>query len=395
MTFWRRPREWFSAHPFFADALLAAAVSAFEVFAVLNSPTIAEGIEYRKPTVLALLVLLTSTVPIAWRRTAPMAVLVVTVVTAIAYEAMGFVSAPAALGALIALYTVVAHSDRRRSFYGAGIAAVGIVVVLLTARWGSDPNGIALNLIVFLTAWLVGDNVRTRRQRLAALEERAERAEQTRTAEAQRAVAEERTHIARELHDVVAHSLSVIIVQAGAARRVIEKEPVRAVGALVAIETTGREAMNEMRRLLTVLRTDGESPGPRPQPTLTGLADLVDECRSAGLATEVTVTGNERELPPGVALTAYRIVQEALTNSLKHAGPGAAAIVRVHYDACEVDVEVTDDGRGASSQNLGTGHGLIGMQERVDMCGGALTSGASPGGGFQVRAVLPLDAIVS
>jgi len=273
MNPWRRVRGWIAAHPFFADTLLAAAVSTFEVFAVLNSPTIVEGIEYRKPTTLALLLLLSSTVPIAWRRTAPMAVLVVTVVTAIAYEAMGFVSAPAALGALIALYTVVAHSDRRRSFYGAGIAAVGIVVVLLTARWGSDPNGIALNLIVFLTAWLVGDNVRTRRQRLAALEERAERAEQTRTAEAQRAVAEERTHIARELHDVVAHSLSVIIVQAGAARRVIDKEPARAVGALVAIETTGREAMNEMRRLLTVLRTDGESPGPRPQPTM-------PQCRS-------------------------------------------------------------------------------------------------------------------
>jgi len=153
--------------------------------------------------------------------------------------------------------------------------------------------------------------------------------------------------------------------------------------------------MNEMRRLLTVLRADGESAGPRPQPTMTGLADLVEECRSAGLATEMTVTGVERELPPGVALTAYRIVQEALTNSLKHGGPGAAALVHVRYEMDELDVGVIDDGRGASSEDSGTGHGLIGMQERVDMCGGQLSTGARPGGGFEVRALLPFDAALT
>jgi len=395
MISWRRLREWISAHPLVADTLLAGVVSAFELVVVLGSPTTFAGIEYREPTLFAILLLLCSTVPVAWRRTAPMTVLVVTVVTGVAYEAMGFVSAPAGLGGLVALYTVVAYCDRRRSFYAAGITVLGIAVLLSTARWAVDPTSMALNVVIFSTAWLFGDNVRTRRQRLAALEERAERAEQTRTAEAQRAVAVERTHIARELHDVVAHSVSVMIVQAGAARRVIDKDPARAVTALNAIEATGREAMNEMRRMLTVLREDGESVGARPQPSMTGLSDLVEECRSAGLTTELTVTGDERELPPGVALTAYRIVQEALTNSLKHAGPGAAAVVHVHYNAYEVEVEVTDDGRGASTQDAGTGHGLIGMQERVDMCGGDLSAGARLGGGFEVRATLPLDAALS
>jgi len=395
MTYWRQLRGWITAHPFIVDAFLAAGVSVSIVAAVLNSPTLHEGVEYREPTTFALLLLLCSTVPIAWRRTAPMTVLIVTAVTSTLYEVLGFVSAPAGVGALIALYTVVAHSDRRRSVYGAGVAVVGIVVLLFTARWVVDPSSITLNVIIFGTVWLFGDNVRTRRLRLSALEERAERAEQTRTAEAHRAVAVERTHIARELHDVVAHSVSVMIVQAGAARRVIDKDPARAVGALTAIETTGREAMNEMRRMLTVLREDGDSVGARPQPTMTGLSDLIAECRNAGLATELTVTGDARELPLGVALTAYRIVQEALTNALKHAGPDAGAAVHVHYGTYEVVVEVTDDGRGASVHDPGTGHGLIGMQERVDMCGGHLSIGARLGGGFEVRATLPLDATLS
>jgi signal transduction histidine kinase len=318
----------------------------------------------------------------------------VTFAAVVVYEARGYQSANGPLGALIALYTVAAHCDRRRSRIALAGAAGGLLIVMITARWDVNIGNITSNVVVFGTAWLIGENVRGRRAFVAGLQERAELAEATRLEEARRAVAEERTRIARELHDVVAHSMSVMIVQAGAARQVLGRDPAMATEALQSIEATGREAMTEMRRLLGVLREEGDAPDLLPQPTVKDLHALLEPCVEAGLAVTVEVEGEARDLPPGVDLSAYRIVQEALTNARKHAGP-ASATVRLRYAADALDVEVTDDGRGASggSATESGGHGLIGMRERVELFGGDLEAGPRIGGGFAVRAHLPLDPV--
>ena len=263
--------------------------------------------------------------------------------------------------------------------------------MLLTARWEVTIGSIASNIIIFATVWLIGDNLQTRRANVAALRERAERAEQTRAAEAQRAVAEERTRIARELHDVVAHSMSVMLVQTGAARRVLDTDPAQATAALEAVEATGRDAMKEMRRLLGVLREDTAPSTLAPQPSLDGLEALAQQFTEAGLDVTLEVEGTERTLPAGVELSAYRIVQEALTNALKHAGPGVSVVVKVRAAGDDLEVQVVDDGRGAAAQGNGSGgHGVLGMRERADVCGGELVAGPRAGGGFEVRARLPV-----
>jgi signal transduction histidine kinase len=213
-------------------------------------------------------------------------------------------------------------------------------------------------------------------------EERARRSE----AAAERAAEEERGRIARELHDVVAHSVSVMTVQAGAVRRLLAPEQTRERAALLTVEETGRQALTEMRRLLGVLRQEGESAALTPQPGLGTLDSLVQHVREAGLPVELTFEGERVALPPGVDLSAYRIVQEALTNALRHAGP-ARAWVSVRYSADEVEVEVANDGR---SKGNGDGHGLVGMRERVTLCGGDLTAGPRPGGGYTISARLPV-----
>jgi signal transduction histidine kinase len=250
------------------------------------------------------------------------------------------------------------------------------------------------NYAVFATAWVLGDNMRQRRERVRSLEERAELAEQSREEEARRAVAAERTRIARELHDVVAHSVSVMVVQAGAARRVLEHSPEQAAEAMTQIEAAGRQSLNEMRRLLGVLRRDDDrSFGRDPQPSVEHLDVLVNQVREAGLPVELVVEGEPRPLAAGVDLSAYRIVQEALTNTLKHGGPAARAEVRICYAGDVIEVVVADDGRGSDSDRSDDpgGHGLVGMRERVTLFGGDLQARNRPGGGFVVRATLPLE----
>jgi signal transduction histidine kinase len=219
-------------------------------------------------------------------------------------------------------------------------------------------------------------------ERARAAEERARRSE----AVAERAAEEERARIARELHDVIAHSVSVMTVQAGAVRRLLTPGQVREREALLTVEQTGRQALTEMRRLLGVLRQEGESAALAPQPGIATLGALVQQVRDAGLPVELTYEGERISLPASVDLSAYRIVQEALTNTLEHAGP-AHAWVRVRYGHDEVEVEVANDGR---SENGGDGHGLVGMRERVALCGGALSAGPRPGGGYTISARLPV-----
>jgi signal transduction histidine kinase len=240
--------------------------------------------------------------------------------------------------------------------------------------------------------WVAGRLVRSRSELTAELHEAAVRAADARAAQAAGAVADERRRIARELHDVVAHSVSMMVVQAGGARRILDRDPARAIAAAGLIEHTGREALAEMRRLLGVLHPDDHEPAAYgPQPTLRELGALVERARTAGLPVGLTVDGEQRQLSAGLDLAAYRVVQEALTNVVKHGG-GAPTEVRVHYRADAVEIRIADQGDGALDVPLGgSGQGLVGMRERVRMYGGELRAGRRSDGGFEVRAVLPFE----
>ena len=239
--------------------------------------------------------------------------------------------------------------------------------------------------------WVGGRALRSRRLRAEALEDRAEALQRESEERARAAVAEERLRIARELHDVVGHSLGVIVVQAGAERATLAPEQESTRDTLVAIEQTGREALSEMRRLLDLMRRDDEAVALAPQPSLAHLGALVEKVRAAGLPVELRVEGEEVPLPAGVDLSAYRIVQEALTNALKHAGP-ARTRVTVRYGSDGLELDVVDDGSGAGKAAHGAGHGLVGMGERVALYGGTLRTGTRPSGGYAVSVRLPLES---
>ncbi|MEV4880860.1 sensor histidine kinase [Streptomyces cyaneofuscatus] len=277
---------------------------------------------------------------------------------------------------------------------------------LSQVRWESEPGGswpqqifvTVIMTVPFVLAWVMGDSLRTRRAYFSQLEERAARLEREREAQSKVAVAAERARIARELHDVVAHNVSVMVVQADGAAYVMDAAPDQARQALETISSTGRQALAEMRRLLGVLRTGDtrESGEYVPQPDVEQIEDLVDQVRRTGLAVDFKVEGTARPLPSGVELTAYRIVQEALTNTRKHGGPDVGASVRLVYFDDGLGLLVEDDGRGAAHELYedggadGAGHGMIGMRERVGMVGGTLDAGPRPGGGFRISALLPL-----
>jgi signal transduction histidine kinase len=280
---------------------------------------------------------------------------------------------------LLAVYSAAAHTSGRST-----LVAAGMIIGLLAANFVGDTSGISLSTIVFYAMlvgvpWFAGRAVRQRR-----LKERQLDYEKTRTAGA---IAEERARIARELHDVVAHSISVMVIQARGGRRVLESEPAEARKALDTIERTGQQALDEMRRLLTMLRRSDDELALTPQPSLKQLDALVQQVQAAGLAVQVTVEGETRELPPSVDLSAYRIVQEALTNALKHAGPAHARVL-LRYGADDLELEVSDDGHGTGNGS-GTGYGLVGIRERVSVYGGELHAGRTPGGGYALRARLP------
>jgi len=295
---------------------------------------------------------------------------------------------------------VAAYGDRWVSLAGLAAAELGSEAVQITPGRFQAPTVVS-NALVVAAAWLLGHFVGVRRaytarleDRTAELEERTAQLDQAREELARRAVTEERLRLARELHDVVAHAMSVIAVQSGVGAHVADTQPEEAAKALAAIEATSRAALTELRRLLGVLRQNSEPQGDlAPVPGLADLDSLLAEVAKAGLAVRLRVEGSPSQLPAGVDLSAYRIVQEALTNVVKHAGP-ASAQVRIRYGDHDVTVEVTDNGRGvmalAGDGRVGTGHGLIGMRERVTAFGGDLEVGPCPGGGFRVAARLPL-----
>jgi signal transduction histidine kinase len=279
--------------------------------------------------------------------------------------------------ALAAMVTVGAIGELRQALAGAAVA----VAVLYLVQSRTQPSSIGDYVgttILFGVAGLAGFLLSTRARAAREAESRAVAA-----------VADERARLARELHDIVGHSVSVMTVQASAVRRLLRDDQVREREALLVVEQTGREALAEMRRLVGVLRRPEDGPALAPQPRLEHVAKLVEQAREAGLPTDLQVEGSPTPLTPSVDLTAYRLVQEALTNALKHAR-ATRAEVRIRYDDREVELVVRDDGRGAGSGD-GGGHGLVGMRERVLVCGGDLQGGPRPGGGYELRARLPVS----
>jgi signal transduction histidine kinase len=288
-----------------------------------------------------------------------------------------------------AVILVALLRDRRQAVAGLAIVIGTEAVVERTDPQGGLGNFLFIS-VIFAVLWIVGFALGRKFEEADAARDRALRAEREREERARSAVAEERARIARELHDVVGHSVSVMTVQASGVRRLLRPEQEREREALLVVERTGREALAEMRRMVGVLRRPEEAPALAPQPSLEHLDRLVAQAREAGLEVDLRVEGEAVELPAGLDLTAYRLVQEGLTNAIKHAQAKRAEVV-VHYSDGEVEVMVSDDGRGVGTGD-GSGHGLVGMRERVSVYGGDLDAGPNPGGGYRLRAKLPLAA---
>jgi signal transduction histidine kinase len=334
-------------------------------------------------------------VPLLWRSRWPFPVFLVTAGIALVQWLVGD-RVLGDLALLIALYTVASREDRRTALTAAAILELGVILALF--KWFPDGH---IRSFVGLTglvaaAGILGQNIRNRRRLLASLEERAARLELERDQQGKLAAAAERARIARELHDVVAHNLTVMIALADGAAYTVRDDPDEAEHALETASRTGRLAMAEMRRLLGVLREEANGPAPDrdPQPGVAEIDRLVEQVRAAGLPVSYRVSPDARALPDGIQLTLFRIVQEALTNTLKHAGPSATAEVEVVATEVDVTVSVADTGPNLSAHPTANGgSGLRGMRERASVYSGVVEAGALPEGGWRVAARLPLAVL--
>ena len=395
---------WLRRHPMLVDgalavSLLAIGVNVFTSFSFRGSGSADQAGLIAISLVLALLVLL--------RRKYPSATFAIGFAIGLVQLTLGarpssgstlsgaFQPVSADVAIIVLLYTLAARRPRRESLWGLSACLAGIAVAVI--RWplshGTESAQHMLVVALVLgvptaSAWVLGDSMAYRRAHNAWLEERARRAEAERDTRARIAVAAERARIAREMHDVIAHHVSVIVVQADGAGYAFDRDPARARQAIDAISRTGRQALAETRRLLGVLRDGEETAGLAPQPGLAQVSELLAEARLAGLPVSLTVEGTPRPLDGGRELAAYRIVQEALTNSRKHGGLGADAAVLLRYADDGLLVRVTDTGRAPAGAD-GTGHGITGMRERVQLYGGTLRTGPRPDGGYEVTATLP------
>jgi len=381
---------WLRRHPTLVDSVLAALLAFTGIASALAS-----GMVVPIPVALGL------SVPVVFRRAYPVTTFAVVIVVGAFQVMAGIHTTTPDVAVLIMLYTLAAYTPRRTSIPGLVICLIGSAVAL--ARWWTPAHISALSWLTVasmifagptLLAWVLGDSMRYRRAYYASLEERAARLEAERDAQAQIAAAAERARIARELHDVVAHNVSVMVVQADGASYALGSDPQRAAEALAAISATGRQALAEMRRLLGILRRE-EKVSRAPLPGIGQLGELLESTRAAGLPVSFTVEGVPQPLPGGAALAAYRIVQESLTNTRKHAGPRASAEVTLRYLEDALVLEISDDGCGAAARSDGAGHGLTGMAERVAVYGGSVDAGPRSGGGFRVTARLPVAAITA
>jgi signal transduction histidine kinase len=394
---------WLRRHPKLVDGLLALLVLGFGLSAY--------GSWARHPALIAVIVALA--VPIVFRRQYPAAAFAAAVAVGVVQVVAFRFPTTADVSVLILLYSLAVSRPRRASAPGLAICVLGAAVAAVRWQLPGDPTAWQVLFVMGLVsapallAWLAADSVRWRRGYYAALEEKAHRLERERDALAQVAAAAERARIARELHDIVAHHVSVMVVQADGAAFALESSPDKTREALGAISGTGRQALAEMRRLLGMLRSPSAgSQGPlgpelAPVPGTSQLSALLEQTRTAGLPVTFRQEGTPVAGPAdGADLAVYRVVQESLTNVRRHGGPGVSAAVTIRYTADGVTVSVTDDGRGAAAQPAsangtaadGTGHGLHGMRERVELYGGTVTAGPRAGGGYQVTATLPLTA---
>ncbi|HEV7677015.1 MAG TPA: sensor histidine kinase [Candidatus Dormibacteraeota bacterium] len=386
-----------------SDLVLGAVITLISVGAAIP----AGGVDERHPRlpgtitatyVLGVVLALMGSLPIVARRRWPLAVLgAVELAVALHLVAVDTNLRAGVLGLAIAVYTVAAHLPREVSLKAAvtvaGINTVIFIVLFAVGRSGAMPNLFMLTVLV-AGSWALGDNIGTRRAYLATLEERAARLEREQQESSERAVLDERSRIARELHDVVAHHVSAIAVQAGAAEEIAEQDPRRAREVLGTIQSTSRQALAEMRALVGVLRDEPGEQSLAPQPGLAQLDRLVAQTRAAGLAVQVHVEGDARPLPEALDLSAFRVVQEALTNTLKHAGAASAEVI-VRYGDADLELIVSDDGSGnGGPPDAGAGRGLVGMRERVALFHGRLDVGRAPGGGFRVHARLPIAGVL-
>ena len=350
---------------------------------------------------LALLAVLIG-VPLAWRRRAPLAVMTIVIAAGLASSLLAAAEIGARtagqgplapfLAVLLAVFSFGAYAEGWRVLAGGVVlaAALGVSVVFGAAGGQGTDWGFWVATGIF---WIMGLLFRQRLLRVADLQAQAEQLRQGQAERARWAVVEERSRIARELHDVIAHSVSVMVIQAAAARHTLDPGDGEMREALQSVETAGREALAELRRLLGILRRPDDEPALAPVPGLGRVGTLVEQMREAGLPTELRVEGEPAEIAPGIDLTAYRVIQEALTNALKHAGP-ARAQVRIRYRPRELDLEISDNGRGTDGHADGGGHGLAGMRERVTLYGGTLDAGRGDTG-FTVHARLPVGGAQS
>jgi signal transduction histidine kinase len=393
----RWDRWWASeARALFLDATLAWTLGALALFDLLRA---SDGVSL---PIGAVALLIVQSAALTFRRRWPMAVYAIVGSATIVYSWLGFSSNVAGFGVLIAIYTVAAHLPLADAAVAGGVYVVGMFLSLLgiSRTSGSSPDGFLaeflVNLLALALAWTVGVTIRTRRAYVASLEARAALLEREREDNARLAVALERGRMARELHDVVAHSVSVVVVQATAAERMVDLDPAGARDAMRTAAAVGREALVEMRRVLDVLREESAVGGLEPQPGIDELPALARRMNDAGLPVELSVQGLQRPLPASAALSVYRIVQESLTNTLRHAGPARARVL-LRYLPDALEVLVSDNGAGVARDEgspgpEGGGHGLVGMRERVALFGGELVAGPRPEGGYAVHARIPIEA---
>jgi signal transduction histidine kinase len=389
---YRRCRDFVRRHPYWADGALAVVLYLITILWPISDHHPEEWSDM-DPSLVLMIAGIPVFAPLAWRRRYPVAVLGASALGTLGFMIVGPVRGPILLGSALAVYTVSSVVERRLAL---GIGAITVLILggtsmrLSVEAWDEPVNAIAFVWTALAIA--VGEAVRNRRAFVAAIEERARRAEHTREEEARRRVAEERMRIARELHDIVGHHIALINVQAGVASHLLTSSPDQARQALAHVREAGRSALAELSATVTVLRqgdeTDDDAPH-EPTPGLDRLPELLDSFDRAGLRVSRRDEGQPRSLPATVDLTAYRVVQESLTNVRKHAG---TSVARLHlaYRRDLLHIEVEDDGPGPGDPGPGTGHGLIGMRERAASVGGSFRAGRGPDGGFRVSVDLPL-----
>lgn len=394
-SFFQRAQSWLRARPIMADGLTALLLACATVPLMFLRSAMPDH-QFNQPDALNAALVAAAVLALALRRRFPGLVLAFVLGVGLFLGLLGYAASLGdVIAYLVAIYSVAVHRGLAFSLTSGLVALVSFVFVI--SLMGANSWDLVSEVVIFSGTWSLGRSLRLRRAYLAELEARARRLERARESDARAARTEERSRIARELHDVVAHHVSVMTVQAGAARRILERDPDAVRDALTTIEQLGRTALGEMRSLVGVLRTEAEPSRSElsPQPGVHDVVRLVDHMRETGLQVQLWIEGDSRQLKPGIDLAAFRLIQEALTNTLKHAGPHARAWVRIHYADRQLTVEVEDDGRGLvaglGQQGRGRGHGLVGMRERVALYGGDLRIGPRGGGGFEVRARFPLE----